>query len=110
MEEYNLLDSVIENVEEAYDELDGSKKYIKQAMRSKSTDRAMADRLVTMSAEELGHADSIMEGIEAMLNKAEKDGMTCAPIMRKIWAVMRERMVGYKAWIMKEHDEYKTIM
>lgn len=110
MEEYNLLDKAIENIEEAYDELDGSKKYIKQAIRSKSTDRAMADRLVTMSTEELGHADSIAEGVEAMLTKAEKDGMSCAPMMRKVWAVLRERMADYKAWILKMHDEYKTVM
>lgn len=110
MEEYTLIDKVVENIEEAYDELDGSKKYIKQAIRSKATDRAMADRLVTMSAEELGHADSIAEGVEAMLSKAERDNIACAPIVRKFWAMTRERMADYKAWVLKMHDDYKTMM
>lgn len=110
MEEYTLIDSIIENIEEAYDELDGSKKYIKQAIRSKPTDRSMADRLVQMSAEELGHSDSIIEGVEAMLAKAEREGVACVPVLRKMHSVLRERMADYKSWILKMHDEYKTVM
>lgn len=109
MEDYNILNDIIDNMMEAYEELDGAKKYIKTAMKYRSTDRKMADRLVVMSAEELGHADSICEGIEAMLTKAEGEDDDCAFVLRKVWSHLKERMNGYKAWIKNMHAEYKSM-
>ena len=107
MAEYDILDDIIDNMMEAYDELDGAKKYIKSAMEHRSVDKKMADRLATMSGEELGHSESICEGIEAMLQKAETDGTECVSVLRKVWTRIYERMSEYKAWIKQMHAEYK---
>lgn len=109
MADYDILDDIIDNIMEAYEELDGSKKYIKSALEHRTTDKKMADRLVTMSAEELGHAESLCEGIEAMLQKAESEGNECVSVLRKVWTHLHERMTGYKAWIKQMHTEYKGL-
>lgn len=109
MPDYDILNDIIDNMMEAYEELDGAKKYIKSAMVHRKTDRKMADRLVTMSAEELGHADSICEGIEAMMTKAEEEENDCVAVLRKVWSHLKERMTGYKTWIKQMHSEYKAM-
>lgn len=109
MSDYDILDDAIDTMMEAYEELDGAKKYIKSAMEHHSVDKKMADRLVTMSTEELGHAESLCEGVEAMIKKAESDGHECVAVLRKVWTHLHKRMTGYKAWIKQMHAEYREM-
>lgn len=109
MADYDILNDIIDTIMEAYEELDGSKKYIKAAMARKAVDKKTADRLVTMSAEELGHAESLCEGVESMLQKAEEENNDCVSVVRKMWTHLYDRMASYKAWIKQLHTDYKSM-
>ena len=107
MTDYDIVNDIIDTMMEAYDELDGAKKYIKEAFRFRDENRAMAEKLVTMSAEELNHAENLCAGVEAMLAKAKADNNGCYETIHKVWTHIKERMSGYKAWIKQLHAEYK---
>lgn len=109
MSDYDIINDAIDTMMEVYDELDGAKKYIKEAFRFKSENRAMADKLVTMSAEELSHADNLASGVEAMLSKAKAENKGCYDVIHKVWTHINDRQSGYKAWIKQMHAEYKTL-
>lgn len=109
MDDYDIINDIIDTMMEAYDELDGSKKYIKEAFRFKADNKTMADKLVTMSAEELGHADNLALGVESMLAKAKAEANPCYDVIHKVWTHIKERQAGYKAWIKQMHTEYKGV-
>lgn len=109
MSDYDILNDIIDTMFEAQDELDGSKKYAKNAMKRKAADKKNADKMLTMSAEELGHYKSLAEGIEAMLKKAEEEKNECVSVLRKVWSHTHARMNEYAAWIEKMHENYKEM-
>lgn len=59
MGDYDIVSDIIDTMMEIYDEYDGSKKYIMEAIKLKPIDKARADSLVTMSAQEKGHGDNM---------------------------------------------------
>lgn len=94
-------DQVAKNFADAYDELNGSKSYVMDALDMKSTNQKRAERKLQMSADELGHAMSIIEETDGMM--AEADAST-----KTLWMAMKDRLLGYGAWIKTLHADYKA--
>lgn len=107
MDDYDIVNDIIDTMMEVYDELDGAKMYIKEAMRMKMRDRATADSRVTMSAQELGHAETLTATVNKLLDKAKADKHPCYAVMAMFWHHIHSRQAGYMAWIKNLHEQYK---
>ena len=46
MDDYDIVSDIIDTMMEVYEEYDGAKKYIKEAIAMKATDKARAETLV----------------------------------------------------------------
>lgn len=105
--DYDIVNDMIDSMMEIYDELDGAKGYIKDAIRLKSADRGIADARIQMSAQEIGHADNLTASVNKMMEKMRADSNECYPVLSKVWTHIHERQEGYKAWIKTMHEQYK---
>ena len=107
MADYDIMDDVIDTMMEVYDELDGAKKYIKAAISHKEMDRPAADSMVLLSAQELQHADTLTTNINRMFERMKTENHECYDVLHKVWTYIRERQMGYAAWIKQMHEVYK---
>lgn len=107
MEDYDIISDIVDTMMEIYDEYDGSKKYINEAIKLKSTDRARADGLVQMSAQELSHGDTLSAAVGKMLEKAKAENNPCYSTLAMVWHHIKKRQDGYAAWIKTMHEQYK---
>lgn len=106
---HGLADCVAKYYLDAYDELNGAKGYIMEAIDLQPTNKRMADRRQIRSADEIGHAAGIMEDVEEKIKAAEEKGDETAPTVRIMWKAMHDRLMGYMAWIKTLHTEYKSM-
>lgn len=104
---HNLAECVAKYYIDAYDELNGAKTYIMEALDLNRTNRKMADRRQMRSFDELNHAAGIMEDVEIRISEAESAGDATAATVRTMWSAMKDRLMGYMAWIKTLHAEYK---
>lgn len=107
MAEYDVIADIVDTMMQIYDEYDGSKKYIMEAIKLKPIDKARADSLVTMSAQEKGHGDNLSASVGKMLEKAKADGNPCYATLAMVWHHIKQRQDGYAAWILTMHEQYK---
>ena len=107
MDDYDIVSDIIDTMMEVYEEYDGAKKYIKEAIAMKATDKARAETLVQMSAQELGHGDLLSASVNRMLEKAKAEGNPCYAVLAMVWNHIRQRQAGYAAWIRTMHEQYK---
>lgn len=107
MGDYDIVSDIIDTVMEIYDEYDGSKKYINEAISLKPTDKARADKLVTMSAQELCHGNELSATVDRMMEKAKADGNPCYATLAMVWHHIKARQAGYAAWILSMQEQYK---
>jgi hypothetical protein len=107
MDDYDIVSDIVDTMMEIYDEYDGSKKYINEAIAKKSTDKVRADKLVAMSAQELGHGNELSATVDKMLDKAKAEGNPCYATLAMVWHYIKARQAGYAAWILTMHDQYK---
>lgn len=98
-----LADHVAKNYMEAYDELNGAKTYVMDAIDMKHTNQKRSEKKLQMSADELGHAVAIIEETDGMLTEAADEAT------KILWAAMKDRLMGYAAWIKTLHADYKTV-
>lgn len=87
---------------EAYDELNGAKTYIMDALDMHGTNRKRADKKQEMSADEVEHATTIIEDVDGMMNTADESTKT-------LWEAMKNQLMGYMAWVKTLHAEYKAL-
>lgn len=102
--EHELIEDMNENI---FTELDCSKKYVMDALRHKSEDRTIADKELAMCAEELGHANMIMNKIEKILASMEEQKHQCYEWLALSWYYTKHRVMGYMDWIKSLHEKYK---
>ena len=107
MEDYDIISDIVDTMMEIYDEYDGSKKYINEAIKLKSTDKARADGLVQMSAQELSHGDNLSAAVGKTLEKAKAENNPCYATLAMVWHHIKKRQDGYAAWIKTMHEQYK---
>lgn len=107
MEDYDIVSDIITTMMEVYDEYDGSKAYIMEAIKLRDTDKARADTRVKMSAEELSHGGMLTENVGKMLEKAKAEKNPCYATLAMVWHHVRKRQDGYAAWIKQMHEQYK---
>lgn len=107
MADYDIVSDIIDTMMEVYDEYDSAKKYINEAIALKPTDKVRADKLVTMSAQELGHGNDLSNTVDKMMEKAQEDSNPCYATLAMVWLRVRQRQDGYAAWIKQLHEQYK---
>ena len=107
MEDYDIMDDAIDTMMEIYDELDGSKGYIKKAMMVRDHDRSEADALRDMSAQELQHAENLRNNVTRMLANMHEAGHECYGVLHKVWTNISHRQMEYAAWIKQMHEQFK---
>lgn len=105
----NIMYDIVDSIMEIYEELDGAKKYIKFAIHYKGTDKSSAENMVNLSAQELQHADVISSNVNRMMMKLKDSGNMCYDVLKNVWDHLRERQMGYAAWIKQMHENYKQI-
>ncbi len=108
MEDYDIVNDIIDSMMEVYDELDGSKGYVKDAMRLKMVDKSIADTRLSMSAQEMSHADNLTASVNKMMEKLKAEKNDCYGVLSKVWMHVHQRQQGYRAWIKNLHDQYKA--
>lgn len=107
MDDYDIINDTVDTMMEIYDEYDGAKKYINEAIKIKSKDKTRADELVQMSAQELGHGEKLTAAVGKMLEKMKTDNNPCYDTLHLVWTRIKERQDGYNAWIKTMHERYK---
>lgn len=107
LNDYSLVSDIIEEMMGVYDEYDGAKKYINEAIRLKSMDKVRADSNVTMSAQELAHGDTHSATVTKLLEKAKAENNSCYATLAMVWHHLKKRQDGYAAWIRQMHEQYK---
>lgn len=107
MSEYDIVSDIVDTMMEIYDEYDGSKKYINEAIALKPTDKPRADKLVTMSAQELGHGNELSATVDRMMEKTKAENNPCYATLAMVWRHIKARQAGYAAWILTMHEQYK---
>ena len=108
MADYTAEDELIEDMHEnIFTELDCSKKYVMDALRTKSENRTTADKELDMSAEELGHANMIKDKIEKTLEKFKEEKHQFYDWFALSWYYTKHRVQGYMDWILSLHEKYK---
>lgn len=107
MDDYDIVNDIVDTMMDIYEELDGSKKYIMEAFKMRDQNPETTGRLVTMSADEKRHAESLSEGVTAMLKKAKESENPCYETLNKVWLHIKSRQDGYRAWIEHMHEKYK---
>lgn len=107
MADYDIVSDIIDTMMQIYDEYDGSKKYINEAIAMKAKDKARAESLVVMSSQEKAHGDGLAAEVEKLLMKAKADGNPCYATLAMVWHHIHKRQAGYAAWILTMHDQYK---
>lgn len=107
MGDYDIVSDIIDTMMEIYDEYDGSKKYINEAIAKKTTDKSRADELVAMSAQELGHGNKLTATVDKMMERAKTEKNPCYATLAMVWHHVKKRQAGYAAWILAMHDQYK---
>lgn len=105
--DYDIVADIIDTMMGIYDEYDGAKKYINEAIMLKDEDKARADKFVMMSAQELGHGTELSTSVSKMLEKAKMDKNPCYATLAMVWHHIKARLDGYAAWIMSMHEQYK---
>lgn len=103
----DLVSHITDIMQVIYDELDDSKKYIKAAMSHRDIDKALADSLCNMSAQELQHAEILMNSVTSAMEKLKTGGDACYDTMSKVCTHTKERQMEYAAWIRQLHAQYK---
>lgn len=106
MEDYDIVNDTIDSMMDIYDELDGAKAYVKEAMKLKQVDKSIADNRLSMSAQELGHADNLTAAVNKMMERMKSDKHPCYDVLAKVWTHIHTRQDGYKAWIKTMHEQY----
>lgn len=107
LEDYDLVADMLDTMMAVYDEYDGAKAYIVEAMKLKDSDKARADSRVTMSAQELAHGDALAATVGKLLEKAKADGYPCYATLAMVWHHIKKRQTEYAAWIKSMHEAYK---
>lgn len=107
MGDYSQISDIIEEMMAVFDEYDGAKHYIKEAIRLKMTDKTRAESNVAMSAQELSHGDTHSATVGKLLEKAKADGNECYATLAMVWHHLKKRQDGYAAWIRQMHEQYK---
>lgn len=107
MDDYDIIADIVNEMMGVYDEYDGSKKYIKEAVAMKQSDKSRADVLANMSAQELGHGDTHSANVSKLLEKAKSENNPCYATLAMVWHHIKQRQDGYAAWIRQMHEQYK---
>lgn len=108
MEDYDVVNDIIDTMMDVYDELDGAKKYILSAFKLQEHDPDTAAKLVTMSSDEKHHSEVLSAGVTAMLKKAKEMNSPCYETLSKVWTHVKARQDGYRAWIEHMHERIKN--
>lgn len=90
-----------------YDELDGAKEYINAAIAHKPVNSEAAESFYVFSTQELQHGETLMKIITSSLEKMKSGGDECYDTLSKVWSHMKERQIGYAAWIRQMQAQYK---
>lgn len=102
---YSPMEEIVSSMMEIYEEIDGAKAYVKEAMMLKDVDRQIADDTLNMSAEELHHAEVLKQRVNKLFSKIEGD--PCYDILKKVWGYVCSRQAEYIAWVKHMHEVYK---
>lgn len=105
--DYDVVADILDTMMAVYDEYDGSKAYIMEAIRLKDSDKPRADSRVVMSAQELTHGDTLSANVTKMMEKAKADNHPCYATLAMVWHHIKKRQDGYAAWIRALHEQYK---
>ena len=107
MDDYSTVSEIIATMFEINDELAGSDKYIHEAMKLKPTSPEAANAKITMSADELKHADNLTVTVGKMMDKLKVENNHCYGVMAMFWHYLKESYAEWTAKIKAKHEYYK---
>ena len=107
MDDYDIINDIIDTRDSVYDELRGAKEYIKKAMMHKAHDRQAADNMVALSAQELQHAGVLQGNIDRMLAKLKESDTHAYSILSKIVNNDKDAQARMITAVKERHEAYK---
>lgn len=102
-----LIDDFI--IDQCTDELDGADTYISRALLLHETNEEMADMLCSMSEQEVGHFDKLLEASEEMIEKHCKTHGKAPEGMAATWDRERKRWFNKRALVTHKISNYKSL-
>ena len=101
------MELVIKMVEQAYDELDGSKEYIKCATKYKSEYPEIAQVYYEMSLTEMEHMAKIHDMIDRLINNMRAKGIEIDEKMMAIYEYEHDKAIEKATKIRVMQEMYK---
>ena len=89
------------------DELHGSKKYLKLALKMKGTDKPTADMFFNMASAEYGHAENLLKMADTELKSAKDAGHEMEEKVRCVYEWQKEKHIEKMAEIKNLMAMYK---
>lgn len=101
------MELVIKMVEQAYDELDGAKEYIKCAMKHKGDYPEIAQVYYEMSLTEMEHMNKLHDMIARLINNMRARGVEIDDKMLAIYEYEHEKAIEKATKIKVMQEMYK---
>ena len=107
MDDYDIINDIIDTRDSVYDELRGAKEYIKKAMMHKAHDKQAADNMVALSAQELQHAGVLQGNIDRMMAKLKESDAKSHSVLSKVISRDKSTQARMITGVKEKHEMYK---
>ena len=94
MDDYDIINDILDTSDSVYHEINGAKEYIEKAFAHRYRDKAAADSMVSLSAQELQHAGILQSNIDRMMEKVKGTNPYGYDIMSKV--ISRDKVAQAK--------------
>lgn len=101
------MKTILTLVEEITEELEGAERYASLALCYQQKDRMLADTYLTMSKEELEHANRLHDQITRLINEAKNSEQTIPAGMIELYEWQHDKMLKQKAKVKVMIESYK---
>ena len=101
------MKKILTLVDEITEELEGAECYASLALCYQQEDRMLADTYLTMSKEELEHANRLHDQITRLINEAKNSEQTIPAGMMELYEWQHDKMLKQKAKVKVMIESYK---
>lgn len=109
MVDYDIINNLVDEMMNAYPEVMGAKKYARDAIKHKTIDKALAEARLAMSSDELSHGETIITGINRMMDKLKAQKHPCYDVVQFFWTRIHDDLTNQIAKVRALHEQYRKI-
>lgn len=107
MDDYDIINDILDTRDSVYHEINGADEYIDKAMLHKPHDKQAADNMVALSAQELQHAGVLQGNIDRMMAKLKESDARSHSILSKVISRDKSTQARMITDVKEKHEMYK---